>query len=164
MEWLIYLFGTQNNLTGFQMFLRAIVVFFLALLLIRISGRRSFGLKAPFDNIIAILLGAILSRVVVGAGPFVPTLIACLIIALLHRAIARLSISFNFFENLTKGGKILLYENNNFIKKNLNRALVSKEDIMEGVRLLALDDSLEYIDRIYMERTGQISIIKKQKK
>ena len=164
MDWLIYLFGTQNNLNSFHMFLRAIIVFFLALLLIRISGRRSFGLKAPFDNIISILLGAILSRIVVGASPFIPTLIACLIIALLHRVSARLSISFNFFENFTKGAKILIYENDNFIEKNLKRALVSKEDVMEVVRLLTLDDSLNQIDIIYMERNGQISLIKKQKK
>lgn len=161
METLINLFGTQNNLTGAQMFLRAIIVFFLALLLIRISGRRSFGLRAPFDNIIAILLGAILSRIVVGAGPFLPTLIACLIITILHRAVARLSVTNSFFEALTKGQKILLYENNQFIIKNLKRALVSQEDVLEGVRLLIYDEDLKKIDKIYMERTGQISIIKK---
>ena len=110
------------------------------------------------------MLGAILSRIVVGASPFIPTLIACLIIALLHRVSARLSISFNFFENFTKGAKILIYENDNFIEKNLKRALVSKEDVMEVVRLLTLDDSLNQIDIIYMERNGQISLIKKQKK
>ncbi len=161
METLIYLFGTQNNLSGTQMFLRAIIVFFLALLLIRISGRRSFGLRAPFDNIIAILLGAILSRIVVGAGPFFPTLTACLIITILHRVVARLSVTNNFFENLTKGQKILLYHNGEFIEKNLKRALVSKEDVLESIRLMIYSDDLKNIEKIYMERTGQISITKK---
>jgi hypothetical protein len=69
METLIALFGEGKDLDSLQMAARATVVFFGALILIRISGRRSFGQRSPFDYVVAILLGATLSRVIVGAGP-----------------------------------------------------------------------------------------------
>jgi len=54
----------------------AAVVFILAYLLICVSGRRSFALRSPLDNIIVILLGAVFSRAVVGASPFLPAMAA----------------------------------------------------------------------------------------
>src|ERR1700744_867673 len=85
METLIKIFGTGKDLDTLQMCARGFVVFISAFVIIRISGRRSFGLRTPLDNIITILLGAILSRAVVGASPFVPVLLVCLLIAGMHR-------------------------------------------------------------------------------
>ncbi|MDR6465344.1 uncharacterized membrane protein YcaP (DUF421 family) [Chryseobacterium sediminis] len=50
-----------TSLNSFQIAIRGITVFILALILIRILGRRSFGIASPLDNIIVILLGAVLS-------------------------------------------------------------------------------------------------------
>ena len=85
MKLIIELFGEVGDLNALQMTCRSVVAFLFTLFLIRIAGRRSFGLRAPFDNIILILLGAILGRAVVGASPFVPTLIAGFVICVLHR-------------------------------------------------------------------------------
>ena len=38
----------------------------------------------------------------------------------------------------------------------------SGEDIMQGVRLSALKEDIDEIEKIYIERNGEISIIKKQ--
>ena len=45
------LFGDGRNLDPLQMGLRAVIVFVITLVLIRISGRRSFGQRSPFDQI-----------------------------------------------------------------------------------------------------------------
>src|ERR1700743_1772143 len=85
METLIAIFGEDKQLSTLQMCDRGIAVFIVSLILIRISGRRSFGLRMPLDNIIAILLGDILSRAVFGASPFFPVVIISLAIVLMHR-------------------------------------------------------------------------------
>ncbi len=156
------IFGEGRDLTVLQMSCRSVVVFFIAFLLLRISGRRSFGLRTPLDNIITITLGAVLSRAIVGVSPFLPIIISGLVIALLHRAFAWLLMRSNAFAKFAEGDKIQLYANGKFDKHHMKRALVREEDIMRGVRRNALTDDLNKIDRIYMEKNGEISVVKKQ--
>jgi uncharacterized membrane protein YcaP (DUF421 family) len=162
MNWLIQIFGEGKDLNSIQMACRGVIVFLIALALIRIAGRRSFGLRTPFDNIIMILLGAILSRAVVGASAFLPTVITSTVIALLHRIFGHIVARNDTFGNLVEGKKILLFKNGRYIAENMKRALVCKEDILQGVRKSALTDNMEKIDAVYMERNGEISSLEKQ--
>ena len=155
------IFGDGKNLSCLQMSCRGLVVFFIAFTLIRISGRRSFGLRTPLDNIILVLLGAILSRAVVGASAFLPVIITCFVIVLLHRLMSWLIIRYKKFGNWFDAQHILLYENGHFIKENLKKALAREEDAMEGVRKSGLTDDLNLIEKIYMESNGEISVVRK---
>ncbi len=162
MDILTEIFGQGKDLNALQMSSRAIIVFIIALLLIRISGRRSFGLHTPLDNIITISFGAVLSRAVVGASPFVPVIISCFVTVLLHRFFGWLVVKNPKFASMVEGDKILLYQKGNFINDNMKRALVCKEDTMQGVRKSALTEDMGKIEKVYMERNGEISAIKKQ--
>jgi len=114
MEIFLQVFGQGRNLDALQMTSRGIVVFFLAFLLIRIAGRRSFGVRTPLDNIITILLGAILSRAVVGASAFVPVIICCLVIVILHRGFSWLVVHHQRFARFVEGNKIAVFEEGKF--------------------------------------------------
>src|ERR1700761_784215 len=105
MEILLKIFGEGKDLSALQMSCRGIVIFFVALILIRISGRRSFGVRSPLDNIITISLGAIMSRAVVGASAFVPVIICCFVIVLLHRGIGWLIAGNKGFGRMIEGEK-----------------------------------------------------------
>jgi len=162
METFIKLFGEGKDLDTLQICARGFVVFIADFVMIRIAGRRSFGLRRPLDNIMTILLGAILSRAVVGASPFVPVMLVCLLIGILHRLFGWLTASYPALARFIEGEKITLYSDGKFINKNLRRAQAGREDVMEGVRKGALTDDLGKIDRIYMERNGEISALRKQ--
>jgi len=161
MEILLKIFGEGKDLNALQMSCRGIVIFFVALVLIRISGRRSFGVRSPLDNIITISLGAIMSRAVVGASDFVPVIVCCFVIVLMHRSIGWLIASYKGFGRFIEGEKILLFKNGSFLKENMKRALVCEEDLMQGVRKSALTEDMEKIDKVFMERNGDISAIRK---
>ncbi|HET9137313.1 MAG TPA: YetF domain-containing protein [Candidatus Kapabacteria bacterium] len=155
------LFGSSRDLSILQMADRAVVVFLLALIFIRIAGIRAFGMKSAFDNIIILLLGAILSRVVVGASEAVSTTIACFVIVFLHRLFGLLSVYSTKFGYLVKGKRVLLYQDGKLMKRNMNLNMISEHDLMEGVRLQGHVDDLRDIKEVYLERNGHISIIKK---
>jgi uncharacterized membrane protein YcaP (DUF421 family) len=160
MEIINTLFGHGKDLTVLQMGCRTGIVFFAVLLMIRIAGRRSFGKTTALDNIVVILLGAILSRAVVGASPFIPTIISGFILVLLHRVLAMLSIYSKTIGHLVKGESRVLFENGNIQKDNLHKMQMSEKDLRESVRAKANTESLDKISRIIMERDGQISVIK----
>ncbi|MES2376815.1 MAG: YetF domain-containing protein [Bacteroidota bacterium] len=161
MELLKDIFGEGKDLNVLQMSCRGIVVFIIALALIRLSGRRSFGIRTPLDNIISISLGAILSRAIVGASAFLPIIVCCFVIVILHRAFSWLVVNNKAFGRFIEGDKILLYEDGRFIKENMERGLLCEEDTMQGIRKSALTEDMSIIDKVYMERNGEISSIKK---
>ncbi|MET7256871.1 DUF421 domain-containing protein [Dyadobacter jiangsuensis] len=161
MEILTQLFGEGENQTTLQMSARAVVIFIITLILLRIAGRRSFGMKSPFDNIIVILLGAILSRAVVGASEFVPTIASATVIAVLHRLGAWLGALNLRFGALIKGQKIVLFEKGELKHDNMRRALVSESDLYASLRNDMHLESFERIESAYMENNGQISFVRK---
>ena len=163
MEILKTIFGEGKDLDILQMCSRGIVTFIIALLLIRISGRRSFGIRTSFDNIIAILLGAVLSRAVVGVSPFIPVIICCLVIVCLHRALGWLCVRYPRIARIVEGNHIILFRDGHFITEHFKRGIVNKEDIMEGVRKSALTDDMTKVDKVYLERNGDISPVMKSR-
>src|SRR2546421_5320305 len=77
--------GINENISPLEISARAIVMFLIALVLIRLSGMRPFAKEQSFDTIITFLVGGILVRGVVGATPFFSTIAAAIVILLLHR-------------------------------------------------------------------------------
>jgi uncharacterized membrane protein YcaP (DUF421 family) len=159
-ELMYKLFGEGKELNALQMSDRAIVMFFIALVLIRIAGRRAFGTKTAFDNIIVIMLGAILSRAVVGVSPFLPTVVASFTFVLVYRLLAFIAVKNSVVSNLLKGKEISLYKNGKINEKNLKKCSISKGDLKEGIRLHGCR-CLNEIEEAFMEKNGEISIIKK---
>jgi uncharacterized membrane protein YcaP (DUF421 family) len=161
MNTLNQIFGVGRDLSVFQMSARSLIVFLVTLILIRISGRRSFGLHAPLDNIITIMLGAIISRAIVGASGFLPVIASCTVLVVIHRLFAYIMVHNPGFSRLVAGEKMLLFKDGNFLEQNMDRAQVCKEDILQEVRKSALTDDLSRIERIYIERNGEVNSVKK---
>ena len=155
------IFGQGKDLTVIQMSCRGMIVFLIALVLIRISGRRSFSLHMPLDNIVTIMLGAILSRAVVGASDFLPVIICSLAIVGMHRGFAWAIAHSKAFSKMIEGEKMLLFSSGKFSKVHMDKGLVCREDVLQGVRKTALTEDLNKIEHIYIERNGEISAIKK---
>ena len=160
MEWIYDIFGHGKNLDTLQMSSRAILVFFIALILLRIAGVRTFGKKTAFDNVIIIMLGSVLSRAVVGASPFLPITVASLVFVIVHWLLARLSFKNKLIGKLVKGEKISLYENGKENLKNMAHAKISHDDLLEGVRVKTNASDLANVKEIFIERNGELSVIK----
>lgn len=163
-ETIDHLFGNGKELEWYQMSLRAVAIFVIALVLMRISGRRSFGMRTPIDNIIAVLIGALLSRPIVGASPFTPVVAGSTVLVLLHRLLAWIAVHSPAMSVALKGDKICLYRDGAFLKENMARALVCEEDIRQGVRSATHLEEMDTVSVVYMERNGEISVIGKTSK
>lgn len=155
------LFGSGKDLSSLQMGCRTIVIFFVTLILIHLSGMRSFGKKSAFDNIIVIMLGAILSRAVTGASAFLPTLAASVVLVLVHRLLAWLSLYSKTISLFAKGKSRSLFKEGQINHKNMKRSLLSDSELLEAARLNTNENSLNNVNEIFIEGSGQLSVVEK---
>jgi len=154
------LIGAGNELNSLQMGMRSIIIFLIALLMLRIAGIRTFGKKTAFDNVIIIILGSVLSRAITGASPFIPTIFAGLVMVIIHRVLAVMAYKSEKIGNLIKGKKVILFSEGSQEEQNMRITQISHNDIMEEVRIQTNREDLEGIQKIFIERTGQVSIIR----
>ncbi|MES2411748.1 MAG: YetF domain-containing protein [Bacteroidota bacterium] len=160
-EYLNYLLGfDDSNLEAHQMAVRAAVVFFIALTYVRTGGLRMLGRQSAFDSLTALMLGAILGKAVISPDSFLGTLLAALVIMVLHRLVAWLTFKSSWFGSILKGKSILLFENNKPIIKNLSRVHITENDLQEAVRKNLNVDDMSHVKEIYMDRSGELSVIK----
>ena len=162
MEVINYLFGQGKDLTALQMGCRAFAMFFIALILIRLAGMRTFGIKSAFDTCVIIMLGAVLSRAITGASAFFPTVTAAIVLVFIHKILAIISVENKTLSHLIKGKPVSVYKDGVLNTKNLRRCSISFGDIMEVVRTELNTNNLNDVEEIIMERTGKISILKKE--
>jgi len=163
MDVLKFLFGEGSDLTMLQMCMRTFTTFIIMLILIRLSGMRTFAKRSPFDTIITIMLGAVLARGVVGASDYIDTVAASVVMVAIHRTIAWLSVKNKKFERLVKGTYIKLYHDGALIGNNLEKTGMSENDLHESLRLETKKLTLAEIDTAFMETNGRISFILKEK-
>jgi len=85
----------QSGLEWWQMAIRAVVVFFITILLVRVGATRIFGNNSAFVIVMGIILGSILSRAITCNSPFIPTILAAFVLIFLHVLLATFALKNN---------------------------------------------------------------------
>ena len=161
LEQLQLLLGLESdleNVNSSQMALRAMLVYVLALLLVRIGSKRFLSQATAFDVVVAIMLGSILSRAINGSAPLIPTILGAGALVGLHWVFAALAARTSFFGPLVKGEPRLLIKDGQVQEEEMRRAKLSDHDLEQALRLQSRTDRSK-IKCAYLERNGSISII-----
>jgi uncharacterized membrane protein YcaP (DUF421 family) len=154
--------GKATELTLLHISLRAIFIFIIGLALVRIGDRRSLSQKTAFDAIFIVLIGSMLSRAINGTAPFFTTIAAGVVLMVIHRACAFGACKSHAFGKLIKGRPITLVRNGEIDRAQMKRTLVSEHDLEEDLRLGAKTEDVSTIQLACLERSGDISFIKKE--
>lgn len=154
------IWGTVENISVGEISARAAAMFVLMIVMLRVSGMRSFGKGDVFDTILAILLGAVLTRGIVGATPFLSAIAAGVTILVIHNLLSRLSFYNKWIGRTVKGEAMLLYRRGEFIRENMKKADITKADIEEQLRVQLNTSTLDKVKEVYFERTGKVSFVK----
>jgi uncharacterized membrane protein YcaP (DUF421 family) len=153
----------EKDLQWFQMLIRALIVFTVSIIFIRIAGMRTFGTQSAFDVVLSITLGAVLSRAITGGYPFFSTLAAAMFLALLHRLGAWIVYKSNTLNKILEGDAILLFEDGKRMEQNLRKHSITEKDLLKTLHEENLD-SYKKIKSIWLEPDGRISIVKQYEK
>ncbi len=157
------LLGLDNSgLEPHQMCARAIVVFFIALTYVRIGGIRMLGKQSAYDTLTTLILGAMMGKAIISTESFIGTLLAALVLMALHWVVAWVTFKSSFWGGILKGKSLLLFCDGKPVEKNLKKVQITERDLLEAVRKKTHSLDLNNVKEIYMERSGELSVVTKE--
>lgn len=140
--------------------LRATVIYFLLLLVLRISGKRTFAEVTPFDFVLLLIISETTQQGLLG-DDYSITNAFLLVITLvgIDIAVSFLKGRFPALDRIFEGLPLVILENGRPHKKRLAKARIEIEDILFAARESHGLERLEQIKYAVLERNGGISII-----
>lgn len=156
------LWKTDEQLGSVPMAIRALIMFIAALILLRLGGIRIFGQKSALDNVIVIMLGAVMARGIVGASTLYGTIVAASVMIAINRFMAWLCQRSDEFNNLVKGRPIVLIQSGKVKEGAMRGANLSRSDLLESLRLETQSEVLDQVEKATLETNGRISFILKK--
>jgi uncharacterized membrane protein YcaP (DUF421 family) len=162
MDFLTALFGVKDHVSLAQECARAVLIFFYGLILLRISGRRTFGHWSALDIVVSIIVGSALGRALTGNAPLPGTMAAAAVMVGLHVLIAYAVARFHGLARFVEGRPIVLVDHGRIDGDARKGAMISESDLNEALRLEGIDGeaNLAQVKRMVLEPSGKISIIR----
>lgn len=143
---------------------RAIVAYWILLLLLRLVGRRAVDRMTPFEMILMFLFGGIMIQSIVSDDrSFTNAVLAAFTVALMHILAATLKQWSSHFGKFIDGTPIMVVEQGKWYWDRLEKMRIQDRDIMAAARQRGIE-RMEQIQFAVVERNGGISIVRKDEK
>jgi len=152
------LFGIKDHVTLAQECARAVLIFAYGLVMLRLSGRRTFARWSALDLIISIVVGSALARTMTGNAPLGGTLAAVAVLVVLHIAFSIAVARSAWLSDIVEGSAVTLGRGGAVDEEMRKRHYISSEDLTEALRRQGVE-RIEDTKAIYLEANGKISVI-----
>jgi uncharacterized membrane protein YcaP (DUF421 family) len=139
--------------------LRASLIYFFLLLVIRILGKREVGTSSAFDLIVALMLGEVVDEAIYGDVSMVKGLLAITVIAAWHLINAWASYKSKTIDRLTGASPTVMVEHGKIDQDALAKERLNEEELWSELRLMGVEE-LKEVKRATLEPNGQLSVIK----
>ena len=139
--------------------LRAVAVYLVVMVLVRVSGKRAVGQFTPFDLVLLILIGNAVQNGMNGGDNSLTAaaiLSACLIG--LNYLVAWASSRWPSVRHVVEGKSVELARDGHVFRDVLRRELVSRADFDKAMREAGCGE-LDHIHKAILETNGHITII-----
>ena len=161
--WEIFSSGIGMNevnpvMSTWQMIPRTIVVYVVALLLIRVGKRRFLGGYTTFDILLGFVVGSIMSRAITGAITFTNMIFVVATLVGLHWIIAIITYYFDTGGTI-KNSERQLVKDGEIDKDAMQKSKIGENDLLQAIRQKGNVESLDKVKSAYLERDGSITVI-----
>lgn len=139
--------------------LRAVGVYVLVLIVIRMMGKRTVGNFSAFDLLVAMMIGEVVDEIIYGDVSFLQGAIPIVVVGVLHEANAWLSYWDHGFNWLLEGKPSVVVRDGKFDRKAMRGERMNEKDLMGQLRLEGIDDVRE-VKLATVEQDGIVSVIR----
>lgn len=146
--------------THAHMAVRAAIVYLMAIFLMRIGKKRFLAKPSSFDLVLLLILGSVISRAITGSAPFFPTILAAMVLVVLHTIMSYLTFYYKGFGVLVKGRPLLLIKDGKIQWQNMKTSQLTERDLMSALRRNGQVLEVSAVKLAILERNGEISVIR----
>lgn len=154
---------SDENISVVAMIMRILIVYAFGIVILNVFNKRFIGERSPFDIILRFVVGSCLANAIVGSSPYFETLGMVFFIIAFHWILSFICFYSKFIERMLKGKATILYRNGTFDWKAMRYYHLTQEDILSEIRKNAGLTTLTAIDTIFLEDSGEVSIISRKK-
>jgi len=152
----------QLSLPWYQFVLRAVLVYFAVMVLVRMSGKRAVGQFTPFDLVLLILIGnAVQNGMNGGDNSLTAALILSGSLIALNYCVAFLSARVPAVRKFVEGESVVLVRDGHVFRNVLKRELVSRADFDKAMREAGISE-VDDIKLAELETNGHITIVPRE--
>ena len=142
----------------FAIAISTFVLFISIIILVRISGKRSFSKMSSFDFASTIAIGSIIaSGILLKDITLIKTLVALICIFALQSLVAYL-MRYTPFQKLVDNQPLLLMDGSIILHENLKKAHVTERDLRAKLREANVKQ-IAHVKAVVLERTGDLSVL-----
>lgn len=164
MDWTTFnriLGETANHIGWAQMSARAVLIFAYGLLATRLGAWRAFGRWSSPDIIVAIIIGANLSRALTGNSPLISTIAGTSVFIAAYWLVSMAASRSLWLDWLFKGSPVRLISDGAVDEAAMRRSVVSRRDLEEGLRQKGVARP-GLVVAAFLERNGSITVIRQE--
>ncbi len=143
--------------------LRGATIYFVLLIIIRLSGRRTLGETTTFDLVLLLIIAETTQQALLGED-FSITNSVLLITTLIgiDIAISHLKTRFRYVDKIIDGVPMILVENGRPLHWRLRKSRMDELDVLSAARRLRGLERMDQIKYAVLEADGSISIIPRE--
>jgi uncharacterized membrane protein YcaP (DUF421 family) len=153
----------SDDLTVWQIGLRAFLIYLTAILLVKFGEKRFMGKSTAFDMILGIVLGSVLSRAITGNASFFKIIGAGVILVGIHWLFAIVSFYSDGLGSLIKGNARILVKDGEIQWDNMRKSHISRKDLEMALYSNGKVTDPSQVKVARFERSGDISVIPRAK-
>ena len=157
-----------SKLNEWQVLLRSLIVFILAIGAVRFGKKKFLGKNSALDMILAVMIGSIASRAINGSGYLLSTILSIAFLIGCHALLSYMTIKSMTIKSgkvagFLEGAGTQVIKKGVFDERMMNKVSLRKEEVLEAARLHGKIEDLSEIEDAFLEANGSISIIPKKK-
>lgn len=143
---------------------RTLLIYFMALLVVRLMGKREIGQLSPFDFVVAIIVAEIAAIPMQSPDePLWHTVVPLAVLALLEIGLSFSALHFRKLRVFLDGRPQVVIEGGRILKHELRRARYNLDDLLAQLRERGYPRP-EDVDVAVLETSGRLSVIPKAAK
>lgn len=148
-----------KSITIPQMIARAVSIYLIGWLMLRVGEHRFLGKNTAFDIVLGFIFGSLLSRAINGAAPFSETIVAGLTLLTLHWAFLVIAFHSDRLDRLINGEVRQIIRDGEINKRQMRKARLSPRVLRENLRLNGGVSDPSQVQEADFEPSGSVSVV-----